>query len=226
MKPTYLSYAQIQEDISLLSYLHDINNGFYLDIGANDPQRLSVTKMFYDHGWHGINIEPLPDMHAKLKAARPRDISIRAATGVHDGQMSLHVDGVLSSFIPTRGKKDKVIKVSVRNVTNLLREYIDLNTQPIHFCKIDVEGFEKETLQGFDFQVLRPWIFVIEANKGRDGLTARQLWGPILTSNGYKLSGHDKLNDYYVDVVSHPELITSWWNPQELRSHYDIKILK
>ena len=34
--------------------------GFYVDVGAMDPVIDSVTKVYYEHGWHGIDIEPHP----------------------------------------------------------------------------------------------------------------------------------------------------------------------
>ena len=53
-----VSYAQNHEDVLLRRVFPDEPNGFYIDVGANDPVRDSVTKHFYDRGWHGINIEP------------------------------------------------------------------------------------------------------------------------------------------------------------------------
>lgn len=37
--------------------LHSIVHDFYVDVGANEPDAESVTKLFYLQGWHGINIE-------------------------------------------------------------------------------------------------------------------------------------------------------------------------
>lgn len=54
-----ISYAQNHEDIMLWRALKSVQNGFYVDVGANDPVLDSVTKLFYDRGWSGINIEPL-----------------------------------------------------------------------------------------------------------------------------------------------------------------------
>lgn len=32
--------------------------GVYVDVGANHPDRMNNTKLFYERGWRGINIEP------------------------------------------------------------------------------------------------------------------------------------------------------------------------
>lgn len=40
------SYAQELEDLILYSVLRDVEHGFYIDVGANDPTDISVTKFF------------------------------------------------------------------------------------------------------------------------------------------------------------------------------------
>ena len=60
------SYSQFYEDFILISVFHNVKEGFYIDIGANDPNIISVTKSFYLSGWNGINIELLPDKYDLL----------------------------------------------------------------------------------------------------------------------------------------------------------------
>jgi hypothetical protein len=61
-----ISHAQNHEDILLWRALHDVEDGFYLDVGAQDPSYDSVTRAFYDRGWRGINIEPATGYFEKL----------------------------------------------------------------------------------------------------------------------------------------------------------------
>src|SRR5713101_373530 len=79
---TFRSYAQNFEDVMLHRALADVEHGFYVDVGAGDPVIDSVTKAFYDRGWHGINIEPDRGYFAKLKAPRPRDVNLNGACGL------------------------------------------------------------------------------------------------------------------------------------------------
>ena len=58
-KEAIISYAQTREDVLLWRALHNVDRGFYIDVGAHDPTALSVTRAFYDHGWHGIDVENL-----------------------------------------------------------------------------------------------------------------------------------------------------------------------
>ena len=55
--------------------------GFYIDVGANHPRIDSVTLAFYERGWRGINIEPLPHLHRELEQERPEDLNLNLAIG-------------------------------------------------------------------------------------------------------------------------------------------------
>lgn len=93
------SYAQLLEDVVLYCALKDVDKGFYIDVGANDPTSHSVTKFFYDRGWHGINIEPLPDKCALLSEMRPRDINLCVGLGSERGKLEMFEDGMGSTFL-------------------------------------------------------------------------------------------------------------------------------
>ena len=68
----FVSYAQNYEDVILWRALKHIKNGFYVDCGAYDPNRDSVTRAFYERGWRGINIEPIATLLQKFVAERLR----------------------------------------------------------------------------------------------------------------------------------------------------------
>lgn len=62
-----ISYAQNYEDVMLWRALKAIPAGFYIDIGANDPDVESVTRLFYDAGWRGVNVEPVQAHYQDLQ---------------------------------------------------------------------------------------------------------------------------------------------------------------
>jgi hypothetical protein len=68
---TFISYAQNQGDVMLYRALGDVKQGFYIDVGAQDPVIDSVTKAFYDGGWHGIDIEPSTEYFQKPQSEGP-----------------------------------------------------------------------------------------------------------------------------------------------------------
>jgi len=69
----FVSYSQHFEDFILFFLFYNIQKGFYIDVGAFDPNFISVTKAFYERGWYGINIEPIPEKYESLKKHRKRD---------------------------------------------------------------------------------------------------------------------------------------------------------
>ncbi len=79
-----ISYPSANEDVLLFDALRQVpaEAGFYIDVGANDPEKDSVTKLIYEQGWHGIKIEPSPEWES-----RGRDINIQAAALNKSGEI-------------------------------------------------------------------------------------------------------------------------------------------
>ena len=207
------SYAQEFEDLFLFSMLSTVDKGFYIDVGANDPTADSVTKFFYDRGWHGINVEPLKDRCKQLEEMRPRDINLCIGLGAEHGSSILYDLDTLATFkqdvaknslksieIPDDVEKFKNAEsTEIFTLTEIFNEYCSKN-QPIHFCKIDVEGFEKEVLLGVkNWHEFRPWIFCIEAVIPMTETPCFEDWEYILLENGYQLAFMYGINRYYVD---------------------------
>jgi hypothetical protein len=86
----FISFAQNLEDVVLHRALMGITHGFYVDVGANSPNEQSVTRAFYERGWHGINIEPALGFHEELIAARPHDINLAVAAGDRIGTVTFY----------------------------------------------------------------------------------------------------------------------------------------
>ena len=191
------SYAQENEDLILFDILNGVKNGFYVDIGANDPDVYSVTKLFYEQGWSGINVEPLKDAFDNLCRKRERDINLNIGIGNKHGEMTFYVDGLGSTFckdeVKNNSKGSKIMEVWT--LEEVLREY---NPQNIHFCKIDVEGYEREVLEGMDWHY-RPWVFCMESTKPGTSIPCYDEWEHILLENDYVLKTAHGINRYYVD---------------------------
>lgn len=168
----------------------------------------SVTKFFYDRGWHGINIEPLPNMYALLVENRPRDIKLCVGLAGERGNLPLHVtlNGLgMTTFLEDWAegfrKSSKFenpypqISRRILTLTDIYERFCKIQPE-IHFCKIDVEGYEGEVLKGVsDWNKFRPWIFLLEAFNGN-----HSPWEHILTTNGYVYAFETKHNRYYVDM--------------------------
>ncbi|MDD4932997.1 MAG: FkbM family methyltransferase [Methylacidiphilaceae bacterium] len=201
----WISYAQNFEDVILRRALADIPLGFYVDVGAADPAEGSVTKHFYDHGWRGINLEPDPEFWQRLTAARPCDINLPVAAGARSGERPIWLisGSGLSTFVEQEalahqkqlGLASQSRSVSVRTLDEIVEEY---RIDAIHFLKIDCEGAEAEVLQGFSFQLVRPWIVLVEATRPNSQEPTHEKWEPLLLSKDYVLVYFDGLNRFYL----------------------------
>jgi len=182
----------------------DIDIGFYIDVGANDPEIDSVTKAFYDKGWRGISIEPVQSWFEKLEKGRPKDINLNCAVGSEEDELVLYEipdTGIstLEKEIADRHSRNgyQLIehKVQVQTVTNICKSY---HTSPIHFLKIDVEGHEKSVLEGIEFSVIRPWVVVVESILPNTQTEVYQEWEQLILEADYQFVYFDGLNRFYL----------------------------
>lgn len=198
-----ISYAQNFEDITLWRALRDISNGHYVDVGALHPEIDSVTKWFYDQGWNGINLEPVPEMFAIIEAARPRDTNICAAAGAVAGlaEMAVVPESLGLSSLDVSAVAANVampytlVQVEVRPLREVLEPFVG---HDIHFLKIDAEGTEHDVLVGMDFTRFRPWVVVVEATEPLSQTKTAEKWEDILVGANYQHAYFDGLNEFYV----------------------------
>lgn len=214
----FVSYAQNLEDVMLWRALGNIPCGFYVDVGANDPVVDSVTRGFYERGWRGINIEPLPIHYSDLCRERTRDINLQCAAGAERGEVEIwecEVRGwaTASADVVARHIAEGHVGVFLKVPVFQLREILEKHAaDEIHFLKIDVEGFEKSVIDGMDFCRFRPWILVIEATRPNSKEEVHHEWEADLTKANYHLAYADGLNRFYV-AEEHLELLEAFRYP-------------
>jgi FkbM family methyltransferase len=215
---TFISYSQMQEDAVLFQALGHIWCGFYIDVGAQDPVVDSVTKAFYKHGWHGINIEPIEQWFNKIVLDRASDINLNVAVGSRQGTLQLIevADTGLSTASAEFAQRHTDQGFNVREVTVQMTTLNDIcaseGVTEIQFLKIDVEGFEKEVLKGIDLTKIRPWIILIEATEPLSYVETWQDWESMLLSADYSFVKTDGLNRFYLSL-EHEELKESLLKP-------------
>ena len=214
-----ISYAQNFEDVMLWRALKHIENGFYIDVGAWSPDIDSVTRVFYENGWYGINVEPNPEFHLQYLDKRARDINLKVAISNEVGitDIFFSTNPGLSSLNRDIAEGHKSIewdvipsKVEVTTLSNICTEHCQ--RKDIHFLKVDVEGLEKNVLLGNDWGTFRPWIIVVEATLPMSQVENYIEWEYILLEADYEFIYADGLNRFYV-AKEHSELKASFTYP-------------
>ncbi len=221
------SYAQNFEDVILWRALGHVTGGRYIDIGAQDPNIDSVSRVFYDHGWRGIHVEPMPHYADLLRQNRPDETVVQAVVSHQHGVVSFYgIEGTGMSTALKDIAEDHhenlgfpVVEIVAPTVT--LDDVLALSPPgDIHWLKIDVEGFEREVLSGWG-SPQRPWVIVVEAIKPMTRLDTSENWESLIIEKDYTFVFHDGLNRYYLSNHHH-ELLDEFKFPANVFDDFQI----
>ena len=233
MLPPMLSYAQNAEDVVLRRVFFDRVAGFYVDIGACDPVEDSVTKHFYEQGWHGVNVEPDVRFHAALASDRPRDVNLCAAIGRGTTPITFYPTGTRGhgTLDATRAAGLSVAEpemVPQITLAQVLAEQAP--AEGVEFLKVDVEGWEAEVLASADWSRVRPRVVVVEA-VDPNGRPSHEQWEGILLAARYRFGLFDGLNRFYCReedaetllprLAAPGNVLDNWRLARELRAQAD-----
>lgn len=182
------TYSQQAEDIVILSNLKGTRKGFYVDVGAHHPKRLSNTYLLYTRGWSGINIDPIPNVMKMFAAMRPRDINIEVGVARQNGNRTLYVfEEIAMTTMDRCLANNKVqcghqivaeIEVPVRTLSSILDKHCFCQ---IDLLNVDVEGLDLEVLQTNDWKKYRPRLICVEELLGENDPA-----GSWLVQKGYR----------------------------------------
>jgi FkbM family methyltransferase len=187
------------------------STGIFVDVGAANPDYLSVSALYRSLGWKIIAIEPNPvfcEMHRK----RGHDV-LQYACGERDeddvdfcvvdshgapyenGQVSYESFSSIAikeSYARIRPDMDvQKIKVKLRRLDTILQTHAP-DIRRIDILSVDVEGWELEVLAGLDFTKYRPRVLVIE------NLFDDPAYRTRINGYGYVFCGFIFPNDVYV----------------------------
>jgi FkbM family methyltransferase len=194
---TPTSDPELLEKQLVWEFFHRSKDGFFVEVGANDPQAGSQTWLLEQNGWHGVLIEPQSALCERLRAERKRSQVFQMACGApgQQGELSLHV-AAANGLSTLRKQRDShgidfvgVEKVRVLTLDEILGQAGD---PPIDFLSLDVEGFEVEVMRGFSFQKHHPSLILIE-----DGVRSLEKHR-YLTRHNYRLVKRTCLNNWYI----------------------------
>lgn len=155
-----LGPAQINEsDIARVALRR--RRGVMLDVGAHYGSSLAP---FASDGWSIHAFEPDPANRAKLEAAfgrHPNVIIVPKGVSDEPGKRPLFTSGEssgISSLSPFTESHRSTTTVEITT----LRDYMaEAGIKAVDFMKVDVEGFERNVLKGYDWTI-KPDIIVLE----------------------------------------------------------------
>lgn len=172
----FASHACNHEDVLLWRALRTVVGGAYVDVGAFDPDCDSVTKAFYDRGWRGLNLQPLPLRLERFCASRPQDINMGCTVGEGRGQLRLYsIDnqGPCSTFCEETaerqrrsGRKVDLLDIDVKPLDELLAP---LGRSEIHFLRLDSGFAPPGAIRALEVSACRPWLIVTMRHERSDG---------------------------------------------------------
>jgi len=207
------SYALHDLDISMLEYLKDKKNGFYIEAGCNDGITQSNTYLLEkEYGWTGLLVDPNLLRVNECRSNRPNSIVEHCALvsnnynketisgnflceNVYESLMSLVYDpgDWTNEELQTEreGKKYYFTEVEVPAITltKLLEKH---NVPKIDLLSLDVEGYEISVLNGLDFERFSPEYILIETTTHED---RKQSIHEYLTNKNYNYVKQLSIND-------------------------------
>ena len=185
------------EQLLVQVFFHNTSHGYFVEIGAGDPVQSSQTWHLEQKDWHGILVEPIPELCESLRRNRARSIIVQAACGAPEqrGQIQFHISEAFTRS--TLEKNDLSLDVSftrtdivdLKTLDDILEE---IDPPNIDFVSIDVEGLQLEVLRGFTLKRYRPQLLLVE-----DHLYNLRTHR-YLVQQDYRLVKRTALNNWYV----------------------------
>ncbi|MDB5237303.1 MAG: methyltransferase FkbM family [Parcubacteria group bacterium] len=197
-----LYYSQSGEDIVSARLLPG-KSGFYVDVGANHPQRYSNTYLLYRRGWQGVNIDPNERAMRSFRNIRPRDTSV--VVGIANEESSLPYysfsDPAFNTFSEAAAidarKRSWLTElpqssVPVRPLKDVLDDTVPAGTR-IDFLNVDTEGLDLAVLQSNDWERYAARVVAVEDHAFDAARPEQSETYRFLLGRGYSLYGYTGL---------------------------------
>lgn len=168
-------------DKKLERYLK-FDGGVFVEAGANDGVKQSNTLHFEaSRGWHGLLVEPIPELARKCRLHRPRSI-VEAVALVAPSEAGKPVTlryadlmSVIKGGMKSTEEEQQHVEagIKVQELSNTfeveapgatLSGLLDKHgISQVHLLSLDLEGYELKALEGLDFARHRPEYILVEA---------------------------------------------------------------
>jgi FkbM family methyltransferase len=159
--PFLVSWSQSAEDLAVMDVMGFPSDRRYLDIGAHHPSRASVTRLMYQSGWNGVNVDANVDLLAEFSKKRARDLNLNFCVGTKpiyditifkETSISTIEQKWVERFISEGNEVSETRKVDGIKLRDLIEKYF--HKGDLDFLNIDIEGADLEALESADFDEL------------------------------------------------------------------------
>lgn len=207
------SFSQFGEDHQIAAFFGSDFKGVFVDVGANDGERGSNTKLLELCGWRGYLIEPNQRLSDACRLTRPNSVVVTKAAvsesqiglvdlyeyrGTHsngddyDGLSRVGGPSELDHVAIRGGASRRVVSVTATTLDKILEA--ENHQGQVDFVSIDVEGHELDVLTGFSLEVYRPRLLLVEDNSFGINPAVQK----YLRSKGYFRVHRTGVNDWFV----------------------------
>ncbi|HEY9115779.1 MAG TPA: FkbM family methyltransferase [Bacteroidales bacterium] len=198
------SYSQNGEDMILDFIFRDVNKGFYVDVGANNPKIQSNTQFFYEVGWNGINIDALPGSMKSFNRQRPRDINLEIPVFDSEKTLTFYVfqDSMYNTFSEEKAETvpNKLVEkkeLQTKTLSWILEKY--LKNKEIDFLTIDVESVDFHVLKSNDWNKFRPKTVLFELLEHEIKSKEGQKMFDFMLEKGYHFYCNTPKNVFFIE---------------------------
>jgi hypothetical protein len=198
------SYSQSGEDMILDTIFCNIEKGFYVDVGANNPIVQSNTHFFYKKGWSGINLDALPGSMKVFDRIRSRDINLEIPISDKEEKLNYYLfePSFYNSFLEESAVLYKDLLIGKKELlTKRLSTVLDdhLKGRAIDFMTVDVEGFDFNVLKSNNWAKYRPKVILFELfSNDVESIISNEI-SLFLNKKGYLLYCFSPTNVFFIE---------------------------
>lgn len=199
-----ISFSEFAEDINILNHFKWVNNGIYIDVGANHPINNSVTFLLYIKGWSGICIDGNSDHIGLYKKYRPKDIALTELISNENAEVEYikyrhdKLNTIVQDSIQD-WNKELITSREIRRTRHLADVLHDVwpDGKDIDLLSVDTEGADLKVLQSHDFAKFPVKYIVVEMHGFNMHMLEENLIYNYLHEKGYILDSFSGLNGYF-----------------------------
>jgi len=173
-----VTHAQHGDDLFILNLftLMGIEKPSYLDIGAFDPTIISNTKLLYDRGSRGVNVEANPKLYDRFVEQRPEDTNLLIGVAPVEGNKIFYMysdDHGRNTFCEKEmldySKTEKVWQEVERYCVTIMDiVYKYCGGMFPNLLSIDIEGLDYDVLSTIPYDIIpmaQPMVICVETRR-------------------------------------------------------------